>query len=506
MGKKINLPDSVEIKIKATHFEPFINKNAVKYTEKAVSKGHSSWTKPFNKPQLIGHDKTSSPIGRIFNQEIVKNKNPLNGEPPNYIRLYARINDQASIEKVLDGRFNTVSVGSKSSRVICSECSQVITEDGLCDHKKGSYNEKGEMIYWIIDEIEYTEDSFVNEPADEFAGIEEIKIKDKWVPYQEFLDNRSSLLKEISLEDCMSTQTDAKLSTEARNKLSESAFCGPGRSFPAHDKAHVTAGLRLLNRSNFSDATKAKIKACLYRKGKRYGIVPTQDELQADPDILVRGVDDEWTTEQRAEVEAFFKDNPDADLPETEITNPTDGVTAPVTPTEPPKIEDMKKPELVTLATALQKEVEDLKKAAADAVAANDTKIAELNKKIDDASLLATQKEEEINKFLDENAVLNKKLRDSIVSNIIDLKMTDNNNEERTALTEKYVKRSIESLTDTLNDLRSKPVKQTNSDTKVANTTIQAEDKNSDKGQNNNDEKLVDKFSLFDRDRSSTEE
>jgi hypothetical protein len=94
MGKKINLPDNVEIKIKATHFEPFINKNAVKYTNNAVSKGLVSWTSPFNKPQLVGHDKSSSPIGRIFNQEIVRNQKTSNGEPSNYVRLYARINDQ----------------------------------------------------------------------------------------------------------------------------------------------------------------------------------------------------------------------------------------------------------------------------------------------------------------------------------------------------------------------------------------------------------------------------
>jgi hypothetical protein len=63
--------------------------------------------------------------------------------------------------------------------------------------------------------------------------------------------------------------TDAVLSTEARNKLPNSSFCGPGRSFPAHDKAHCIAGLRLLNKSKFSDATKSKIKACLYKKGKK---------------------------------------------------------------------------------------------------------------------------------------------------------------------------------------------------------------------------------------------
>lgn len=504
MTNKTNLPDSIDIKIKATHFEPFINKNAVKYTEKAIKKGAKSWISPFKKPQLVGHDKTSSPIGRILNFEIIKDQKTFPDEPLNYVRLIARITDKDSIEKVLDGRFNTVSVGSKSSRVICSECSQVITEDGLCDHKKGSYNDKGDLIHWVIDEIEYTEDSFVNEPADEYAGIEEIDLGTGYVPYQDFLDNRTTLLKEISMEDHMATQTDATLSTEARAKLPESAFCGPGRSFPAHDKAHVVAGLRLLNRAKVGDATKAKIKACLYRKGKRYGIAPTQDEVQADPDILIRGIDDEWTVEQRAELEAFFKENPAADLPDaTETTETADTTTTEVAA---PKIEDMKKPELITLATTLQKEIEDSKKSNSEALSVRDAKIADLTKKLEDAATLALQKEEEINKFLDENAILSTKLRDSVVSNIVDLKMTDNNNEERSALTEKYTKRSIESLSDTLSDLRNKSINtQTNSDTKVANATIQTDDSTkSDKTQTN--EKPENKFDLFERDRSSTEE
>lgn len=501
--------DSIDIKLKATHFEPFINKNAVKYTENAITKGAKTWTKPYQKPQLVGHDKTSSPIGRITKYEIVKNQKSFSDEPANYVRLTARITDKDSIEKVLDGRFNTVSVGSKSSRVICSECSQVITEDGLCDHKKGSYNEKGDMIHWIIDQIEYTEDSFVNEPADEFAGIEEIQIGSKWIPYQDFLDNRSALLKEITMEDHVTTQTDAKLSTEARNKLSESAFCGPGRSFPAHDKAHVTAGLRLLNRSTFSQATKDKIKACLYRKGKRYGIVPSSDELQANPDLLIMGVDDAWTDEQRVELETFFKDNPNADLPdetdttETTDTNNTDGGV------QIPDLKDMKKDELLVLATKLLKDLEDLKTAHATEVKTKDDTITDLTKKLEDSTLVGQQKEEEINKFLDEHAILTKKLRDSLVSNIVDLKMTDNINEaERTSLVEKYSKRSVESLSDTLQDLRTQVSSntQTNSDVKVPNTTLQTDDNNSAKEQNINDEKLDDKFKLFDRDRNSTEE
>lgn len=497
---KINIPDSIDIKIKATHFEPFINQNAVKYTEKAIKKGAISWIKPYQKPQLVGHDKKSDPIGRIINYEIIKNQKSSSDEPTNYIRLIARITDNESIAKILDGRFNTVSVGSKSSRVLCSECSQVITEEGLCDHKKGSYNDKGELIYWIIDQIEYTEDSFVNEPADEYACIEEVNYGNGWIPYQNFLDNRTTHLKEINMEDCMNIQTDAKLSSEARNKLSESVFCGPGRSFPAHDKSHVIAGLDLINKSKFSDETKAKITANLYRKGQRFGIVPSQEQLQADPDFLTHGIDDEWTTEQKTELEDFFKANPDTDLP-AENTNQDKNLDTPDL-----KIEDMKKPQLIELAQKLQKDIEDAKVINSEAISARDNKITDLTKKLEDANTIALQKEEEINKFLDQHAILSKKLKDSLISNIIDLKMTDNNIEECKVLTEKYLKRSTESLLDTLNDLRTFKISntQTNSDTRIDNPILNSDSKNSDNSETQEGE--TDKFSLFERDRSSTED
>jgi len=64
----------------------------------------------------------------------------------------------------------------------------------------------------------------------------------------------------------MSTN-DAKLTTKQRKKLSSKSFCGPERSFPAHDCKHVKAGLSLLGRYK-GPGSKAKIRACLYRKAR----------------------------------------------------------------------------------------------------------------------------------------------------------------------------------------------------------------------------------------------
>jgi hypothetical protein len=83
--------------------------------------------------------------------------------------------------------------------------------------------------------------------------------------------------------DAQSTELpgEAKLSTAARKKLPDSAFCGPNRSFPAHDKAHVTAGLRLLGRATLSSAEKSRVRACLIRKGKALGMTFDKESMHA---------------------------------------------------------------------------------------------------------------------------------------------------------------------------------------------------------------------------------
>lgn len=70
---------------------------------------------------------------------------------------------------------------------------------------------------------------------------------------------------------------DKKLTTEARNKLPESAFCGPNRSFPAHDESHVRNGLSQLPKAKLSSSQKASVRACLIRKGKKYGIKASKE-------------------------------------------------------------------------------------------------------------------------------------------------------------------------------------------------------------------------------------
>lgn len=61
---------------------------------------------------------------------------------------------------------------------------------------------------------------------------------------------------------------DATLSSEKREKLSSKSFCGPERSFPVPDCAHVTAARRLIGRAKLSADQKTRVLACVSRKAK----------------------------------------------------------------------------------------------------------------------------------------------------------------------------------------------------------------------------------------------
>jgi hypothetical protein len=67
---------------------------------------------------------------------------------------------------------------------------------------------------------------------------------------------------------------EAQLSYVKRENLPDSAFCGPHRTYPAHDAAHVRNGLARLGTfgHRLSPAVRASILRCLKARAKRFGI------------------------------------------------------------------------------------------------------------------------------------------------------------------------------------------------------------------------------------------
>lgn len=88
-------------------------------------------------------------------------------------------------------------------------------------------------------------------------------------------------------------ENSKKLTTKDRKKMKKGTFCGPNRSFPVNDCAHVRAAKVYLKRSNFSADQQARIAACINRKAKALGCPGTKPakgkgalEIEFMPDIL----------------------------------------------------------------------------------------------------------------------------------------------------------------------------------------------------------------------------
>lgn len=101
-------------------------------------------------------------------------------------------------------------------------------------------------------------------------ALEDLETADQKIKEEEVYAEIEKELKELELED-------AKLSSETRKKLPGSAFCGPDRSFPVPDCAHVTAARRLIGRYK-GPGNKSDILACVNRKAKALGCNSSKED------------------------------------------------------------------------------------------------------------------------------------------------------------------------------------------------------------------------------------
>ena len=332
------------VRIEATH-AGIVTKNLTRYVPEKMERSAHTWVSDYQRPILKHHDSHSDAIGRVINAEYVRTSFMSDEEdisvPAGHIQLYARITDSDAIQKIMDGRFQTVSIGCSTTDVKCSICGKNISDSGLCEHVRGKQygDEVKKLCYWDIGDVSYKECSFVNAPADKFAKVTGIEVDtaaqelntSKGKEYKEsaqvniwtadskedkhmftFADekvdqsganankktgstgHKTECDGEWTAEDLKMLTTleaemekelgDAKLSTEKRKDLAASAFCGPNRSFPVPDYAHVTAARNIIN-SYSGPGDKSKILASVDRKAEAMSNNSSKkDEMDKLPD------------------------------------------------------------------------------------------------------------------------------------------------------------------------------------------------------------------------------
>lgn len=343
------------------------------YPGKKVKAATKTWTTPFPKPILRHHRSgkngapSEDPIGRATDAKYVSTTlgkhwedDYLHPTPEGsgYIDLTHTITDPDAIQKVMDKRYLTMSIGFDTDSLCCNICgTDWMKSERGCEHTPGEMavvdsgkkgGKKSQPAWLITGSLTYEEASFVNRPASPYAAVSSFeKLQDalqdtnyssrpdvlyKWdellidgKSYEittpdnkeiiELMDRVEKLeevlvdsvedeggidadlfaeanimksLKDgdiIDLDACTKEgidisaidqkiallTEDAKLSSAQRKKLKGSSFCGPGKSFPVPDCAHVTAARRLIGRAKLSSDQKSKVLACVSRKAKSLG-------------------------------------------------------------------------------------------------------------------------------------------------------------------------------------------------------------------------------------------
>jgi len=216
-----NTTHPLRVHVAATHAGR-LTRNKGLYLPDKMRAGVSTWTVPFAKPILVHHDSYNDPVGRVFAanyvdlsisfkdelkkgkfssqitdstvdafiQGILSKKATLDFvdrlvndlvistdptyEGLGYIELIIDVTDPTAIQKILDKRYLTGSVGASTDSATCSICQQDWAGDeGPCDHKLGEMHD-GKLCFLVAGNLQYEEWSFVNKPADTLSKVIEI--------------------------------------------------------------------------------------------------------------------------------------------------------------------------------------------------------------------------------------------------------------------------------------------------------------------------------------------
>lgn len=152
-----------------------VTQNFTEYKAAELANALHTWYTPYQKPIIMNHNKESEPVGRIIGAKMAQEDN---GTP--YVLLQAAVVDPTAMQKVMDRRYITGSIGGRTNEAICSICDTdwAKPKEGLrglpCAHSRGKIY-KGKLATLEMKDITFIEYSFVNVPADSLSGIRSIK-------------------------------------------------------------------------------------------------------------------------------------------------------------------------------------------------------------------------------------------------------------------------------------------------------------------------------------------
>lgn len=434
-----------------------VNGNFGFYRPEKLQASTKWWTEPYLKPILKNHDMHTEPLGRNLGsvwratvpttspnfQNSIRNQD-FSYRGLGHMQNLANISDPEAVQKVLDGRYLTVSVSGETDEMTCSICQQNWLTDGRCEHRFGheytdEETELTQMAYWVGGNFIWDEWSFVNEPADPFAIVMNREIAG---------ESKDSVLQVYNYKDA--TTIDKQVSDSAKRIF---------KMYAVNDSLKKMVKL--------DDSTDMNSLFKVY--GKRLvNVIANLDDAKTNTNEKgAKTVADTNVTPAEAPQAPEVPATPPAEnTPPAEETPATPAPAEAAVETETPaaapaaaESEEVPPAEPAAPAPAEPAATADGKKPTANEPAAEDPRIKELTDKVRELT-------EENGSLVQKVADLQSKIRDEKIAQLLDLKQslgleTFATDEERAAVVDELQKRSLDSIEDQLVDLKkTKPAKQ----------------------------------------------
>ena len=183
-------PDSLMVEIEGIHSD-VLTINCTQYSKKCLENSIPYWTEPYEKAVIMHHnDEDGQIIGRVKKAEMIDSKRSGTAA----INFTCNIGDESGIKGIKNGTLSTVSIGAVAYDVRCSICGCNVAES-VCEHKKGcTYDD--ELCYWIVEDMEPREVSYVILPSDKYAQTMKV-----YKPGKKDLKESVEVIEEMSVRD-----------------------------------------------------------------------------------------------------------------------------------------------------------------------------------------------------------------------------------------------------------------------------------------------------------------
>ena len=186
-----------------------------------------SWVEPYPKPIILNHDLNSEPIGRVMAARMDKEE-----DGSSFVRLQIAITDPVAVQKVMDKRYLTGSVGGRAGKAVCSISGDDLAnldESGkpkIARFKRGQVY-KGKLAFIDMQDISFKEYSFVNQPADSKSSVRAVATPGSnaiSTSDSEWVARSSAFVLSMDKEDIFSVEANESLFANLKSKESRPLY------------------------------------------------------------------------------------------------------------------------------------------------------------------------------------------------------------------------------------------------------------------------------------------